>query len=70
MKIILKLIFLSAILPFLVNCTLLDTKLDLLLTQEDIDSNYKTLSGLGHSAYLQLENGFETLDNNIRSRYE
>ncbi|MGI6520585.1 MAG: RagB/SusD family nutrient uptake outer membrane protein [Fermentimonas sp.] len=67
MKIILKLIFLSAILPFLVNCTLLDTKLDLLLTQEDIDSNYKTLSGLGHSAYLQLENGFETLDNNIRA---
>jgi hypothetical protein len=43
----------------------LDTKVDTLLTNQDISSDYTTIWGFGDDAYTYLENGFSTVDNNL-----
>ncbi|MDR1720643.1 MAG: RagB/SusD family nutrient uptake outer membrane protein [Dysgonamonadaceae bacterium] len=46
-------------------CEFLDTRTDLNLTQEDIDSDYSKLRNLGYAPYTFLRNGFSVLDGNI-----
>jgi hypothetical protein len=43
----------------------LDTKIDTLLTNQDISSDYTTLWSFGYDAYTYLGNGFSSVDNNL-----
>lgn len=53
------------IMLLLVSCDLLDTKIDTLYTQQNIDSDYSKLRDLGYAGYTHLLNGFWRMDNNI-----
>jgi hypothetical protein len=46
-------------------CDFLDTKIDLNLTQEDIDSDYSKLRNIGYAPYTFIRNGFSAVDGNI-----
>ncbi|GHV58033.1 starch-binding protein [Bacteroidia bacterium] len=46
-------------------CDFLDTKTDLNLTQENIDSDYSKLKNIGYAPYTFLRNGFSAIDNNL-----
>lgn len=43
----------------------LDTKLDTKLTDKDISNNYSNLRDFGYAAYTNVQNGFNSIDNNI-----
>jgi hypothetical protein len=45
-------------------CDFLDTKTDLSLTQENLDSNYAALIALGQTPYTFLRDGFHAVDGN------
>lgn len=45
--------------------TFLDTKKDVNLTTQDIQSNYKRLWDFGYASYMRLINGFYPIDNNL-----
>ncbi|WP_106831314.1 RagB/SusD family nutrient uptake outer membrane protein [Parabacteroides pacaensis] len=47
------------------SCDLLDTKIDTLYTQHNIDSDYSKIRDLGYAGYTHLLNGFWRMDNNI-----
>ena len=49
----------------LVSCDPLDTKIDTLITQEQLDSDYSKLRNLGYAPYSFIKNGFYTIDGNI-----
>lgn len=66
MKHTLKILFITLMGLAFSYCTL-DTRVDLLMTQEDIDSDYSKLKGLGQTGYLHLENGFYRMDGNIEA---
>ncbi|MDR0542431.1 MAG: RagB/SusD family nutrient uptake outer membrane protein [Dysgonamonadaceae bacterium] len=45
-------------------CDFLDTKIDLNLTQEDLDSDYSKLKNIGYTPYTFIRNGFTAVDGN------
>ena len=47
------------------SCEVLDTKVDTLHTQEDLDTNYGNIITLGYSPYSYIDNGFSRFDWNI-----
>lgn len=47
------------------SCDLLDTKIDTLLTDENISTNYKTIWSFGYAPYSFLQNGFNGIDGNL-----
>ena len=46
-------------------CDYLDTRIETGIKQEDLDSDYTSLSSLGYAPYTYLRNGFYAIDNNI-----
>jgi hypothetical protein len=49
----------------MIGCDFLDTKTDLNLTQEDIDSDYSKLRNIGYAPYTFLQNGFSAVAGNL-----
>lgn len=49
----------------LAGCEMLDTRIDTLPTEENINTNYSTLWGLGYAPYTYLRNGFSSIDGNL-----
>jgi hypothetical protein len=47
------------------SCDPLDTKIDTLITQSDLESDYNKIRDLGYSPYTYIRNGFYIIDNNI-----
>lgn len=46
-------------------CDTLDTKIDTLITQEQLDSDYSKLRDLGYAPYTFIRSGFSRIDGNI-----
>lgn len=46
-------------------CKKLDTRKDVLLTEENVASDYNTVKGFGYTAYTKVRNGFNIIDNNL-----
>lgn len=59
------LLFLSLAMISLVGCDPLDTKIDTMTTQENLDSDFARLQELGYAPYTYVRNGFWQLDGNI-----
>jgi hypothetical protein len=47
------------------SCEKLDTKIDTLLTEENVTSDFTTVKGFGYAAYTKINNGFNSIDNNL-----
>lgn len=59
----LTIVFLAII--FLSACKKLDTRQDVLITEQNIASDYTTINGFGYTAYTKVKNGFNVIDNNL-----
>lgn len=59
------LIFIFTIGFLITSCNKLDTKIDTLLTNENIATNYNTIWSFGYAPYTFLQSGFYNIDNNI-----
>jgi hypothetical protein len=46
-------------------CEMLETKEDILLTEENVASNYSSVKGFGYMAYSRVRTGFYDIDNNL-----
>ena len=46
-------------------CDLLDTKIDTMMTQEMMESDWSKLQNIGYAAYTYIGNGFSRIDGNI-----
>ena len=49
----------------LASCSMLDSKDDLYLTDEMLETRYYHLSGWGYRAYSYVQNGFDRIDGNL-----
>ena len=49
----------------MLSCKKLDTKIDAMLTDENLNTNYQNLFKLGYAAYTYVDNGFYSIDNNL-----
>jgi hypothetical protein len=47
------------------SCNVLDTREDIMYTDEMIASNYNTIKGFGYTAYSYVRNGFQSIDGNL-----
>lgn len=65
MKLQSLLLFLSLAIISFIGCDPLNTKIDTMTTQENLDSDYARLRELGYAPYTYLRNGFWQLDGNI-----
>jgi len=55
----------TAVLCFTMSCNVLDTREDIMYTDEMIASNYNTIKGFGYTAYSYVRNGFQSIDGNL-----
>ncbi len=46
-------------------CDLLDTKIDTQIVEDNLKTNYQYLFKIGYAPYMNIENGFYRIDNNI-----
>lgn len=65
MKLRSLLLFLSLAIISFIGCDPLNTKIDTMTTQENLDSDFAKLRELGYAPYTYLRNGFWQLDGNI-----
>jgi len=54
-----------AVMCFTTACNVLDTREDIMYTDEMIASNYNTIKGFGYTAYTYVRNGFQAIDGNL-----
>ncbi|GIZ15678.1 RagB/SusD family nutrient uptake outer membrane protein [Capnocytophaga catalasegens] len=55
----------SVLIGSLVSCDVLDTKVDIYNTDQQIQTNYKVLYDFGYAAYTRLQNRGYAIDNNL-----
>lgn len=65
MKKLYSLLFIIPMGVLITSCSKLDTKLDLLLTDENIAGDYKKIWDFGYAPYTYLANGFSSVDGNL-----
>lgn len=65
-KALYSLIFITSLGFLITACEkLLDTKIDTLLTDQNIATDYSTIWSFGYAPYTYLQNGFNSIDNNL-----